>query len=776
MKSDQILIATMKVFISLILLWFSFSLNGQVNPPLIALYRNDVIPRVDILIPSDTLAWIYETDNLESNYPFHATFAFDDGEIQDTLHNIGFRLRGNFTRQAAKKSFKISFNTYEPGRKYFGVEKLNLNGLQNDPSASRAKFCADVARQLGLPAIRSNHVQLFINGNFYGVYLNVEQIDEEFVQKRYGNKSGNLYKCLYPADLNYKGNDPDLYKEEFWGRRAYELKTNELADDYEDLAQFVNILNNTSITNLPCELEKVFNVDRYLKNLVFDILTGNWDGYAHNMNNYYLYHNISTNRFEYIPYDLDNSFGIDWIDVDWGEKNIYNWNDEDEYRPLYSRLLEVPAYKDRFSFYMSQTMETTFNETSLYDNIEFTKSSITPFIEVDPFYPMDYGFTFLDFQNAFDQTLPFPQTDYGVKPYISKRIETANNQLQLNPIAPIITQINNNHPHQNQAIEISAFVEDDSAVDLVEFCYYFTEPSDLICIEMKDDGATIDTLADDHIYSAISTGIGFSTTINYFIRATDNQNNESVAPTCDYYQIYVSNDEMTLSINELLASNNNINTDEFGEYDDWIEIHNYGKQPIYLGDKFLSDNDSIPNKWNMPDVVIQPNEYLLFWADNDDEQGDFHTNFKLKSSGEQVGIYNNAITNFQLIDFIEYDDQTTDISFGRIPNGIGEWQLLTPTPGFSNISSSNNYVENNYDLLVFPNPTEGVFHVDFYTIKEADISIEVIDLIGKNHWSYQTNSKIINESINLKEHPCGIYFLTIKVNGRFISFEKIVLQ
>ena len=72
-----------------------------------------------------------------------------------------------------------------------------------------------------------------------GVYVITEHIDEEFIKNNYDKEYGNLYKCLWPAPLHYLGDDPDSYKFQSNGRRAYDLKTNKFADDYTDLAKFI---------------------------------------------------------------------------------------------------------------------------------------------------------------------------------------------------------------------------------------------------------------------------------------------------------------------------------------------------------------------------------------------------------------------------------------------------------------------------------------------------------------------------------------------------------
>jgi spore coat protein H len=306
-------------------------------------FRDDVLPRIDISIAEDALEELFDPQNAESDYHHIATFYFDNGEYRDTVENIGFRLRGNTSRNSQKKSFKISFNTYVDGGDWNGLEKLNINGEHNDPSVMRSKICWDLLRNFGVPAPRSNHVKLYINGNYYGIYINVEHIDEEFAESRFGNKNGNLYKCLWPADLTYRGEYPDNYKQMAGDRRVYDLRTNEEEDDYSDIAHFIAVLNNTPTEQLACELDKVLNVDGMIRSMAFDILSGNWDGPLYNKNNFYLYKNTATGKFEFIPYDLDNTFGIDWFGKSTGQhETCISGPTQDEPRPLFYESAQSP--------------------------------------------------------------------------------------------------------------------------------------------------------------------------------------------------------------------------------------------------------------------------------------------------------------------------------------------------------------------------------------------------------------------------------------------------
>jgi len=98
-----------------------------------------------------------------------------------------------------------------------------------------------------------------------------------------------------------------------------------------------------------------------------------------------------------------------------------------------------------------------------------------------------------------------------------------------------------------------------------------------------------------------------------------------------------------------------------------------------LGGYFLTDNLNNPSKWMFPDVEISGEGHLLIWTDDDVDDGYLHTNFKLSASGESISLFD---PNLNLVDHIDFEEQTSDISYGRSPDGINNWQLFeTPTPG-----------------------------------------------------------------------------------------------
>jgi spore coat protein CotH len=645
-------------------------------------FNDNIVPRIDITISTQDSIFIFENNHGDEERP--VTFAFTSPDTTAIVEEIGFRLRGNTSRDAQKQSFRVSFNTYQQGGRFIDLKKLNFNGEHNDPSISRSKLCWEIVRDFGLPGPRVNHIELYMNGTYLGLYVNIEQYNDDFLKLRFGNHKGNLYKCTSEADLTDKGTNPDNYK-----IPAYDLRTNTEENDYSDLAHFIQVLNKPQEANFKDELEKVFNVNGYLKALAVEVITGHWDGYTGNKNNYYLYNNPATGKFEYILYDMDNTFGIAWDQNDWAEKNIYNWKLNDEPRPLTQNILAIPEYKDRFSFYVDQLLTRFFNEKAMNSRINKLKNVITDAAERDTYKSLDYGFTNEDFHNSFKENFNKKHVKYGILPYVKKRNTFARNQLNLRP-----------------------------------------------------------------------------------------------------------NPGINLHINEFMASNGETIANEFGKFEDWIELYNSSEADIWLGDKFLTDNLRRPEKWQMPDITLSAGEFILFWADGSDiEDGDeestslgsHHAPYKLSRSGEQVGIFD---AGFAPIDTMTFGEQIRDISFGRFPDGTGKFFFMqSPTPGKPNKLTPNSVsddISNHHNQLTLaPNPFNRSLNLIITTSKpSSQAQVVISDLSGRivsDFNSQLTLPKTILEwngrDLNGKPLPGGVYIIKLMIKGEQHPItQKVIIQ
>jgi hypothetical protein len=143
-----------------------------------------------------------------------------------------------------------------------------------------------------------------------------------------------------------------------------------------------------------------------------------------------------------------------------------------------------------------------------------------------------------------------------------------------------------------------------------------------------------------------------------------------------------------LYINEILAQNDTVlaDTEGNGGYPDWIELYNAGATAVDLSGMYLTDDFTNPTKWRIPDgVSIAAHGYVLFWADNDTDQGKMHTNFALSTAGEQIGLFDTAERDYAKIDAVTFGVQTADVSYGRTTDGAATWRkFVQPTPGDAN--------------------------------------------------------------------------------------------
>ena len=141
-----------------------------------------------------------------------------------------------------------------------------------------------------------------------------------------------------------------------------------------------------------------------------------------------------------------------------------------------------------------------------------------------------------------------------------------------------------------------------------------------------------------------------------------------------------------LVINEFLARNLVTNTDEAGEYDDWVEIYNNSDASVDFEGIYLTDTDEEPTRWALPaSGSIESHAFALFWCDGQYSlQGDQHTSFKLSGKGEYLGLFFAESGDTWPINEVEFEEQVDDISYARVPDGSLQWQTGTPTPGASN--------------------------------------------------------------------------------------------
>jgi hypothetical protein len=118
-------------------------------------------------------------------------------------------------------------------------------------------------------------------------------------------------------------------------------------------------------------------------------------------------------------------------------------------------------------------------------------------------------------------------------------------------------------------------------------------------------------------------------------------------------------------------------SDQNGQFDDWVELHNLSNADINMSGFYLTDSKKDLTKWKFPDnTILEKNGYLIIWADSDTLQSGLHSNFKLSALGENIVLVS---PESEIVDMVEYPETTLQQSYARMPDGTGDFVWSIPT-------------------------------------------------------------------------------------------------
>ena len=244
----------------------------------------------------------------------------------DTISPVGIRYKGsigafvgclsgnNFanptgSKTCTKLSMKIKINWEGREDRFFGLRKLQFHSQNNDPSQMRERLGYHLFRSMGVPAPRSVHARLIINGEYSGLYALTEQIDGRFTRYNYDDGTGNLYKEIWPLKMS----GMPFSESEYLAR----LKTNEDENPIaEHILSFAEEVSTASTNELQNIITDRMDINEIMAYCVVDRLIRHDDGPFHwycndgpcTSHNFYWYENPTTKKLHLIPWDMDNAF------------------------------------------------------------------------------------------------------------------------------------------------------------------------------------------------------------------------------------------------------------------------------------------------------------------------------------------------------------------------------------------------------------------------------------------------------------------------------------
>jgi hypothetical protein len=733
--------------------------------PSVGLYDSALIRNVYLQFPQ-TNFWNVLTSNYASQTEIQASMTVD-GILYDS---VGVRLRGNTsyqsTGQSQKKSFKISLDYANPDRRIMGYRSMKLNNEAGDPSFLREVFYLHQIRK-HVPAAKANFVHLYLNNQDWGVYPNIQLLNKDYLKEWFLSNNGTNWRADDPTPsppgpgggggpqwgdgttaLNYLGADTGLYQE------YYTLKSSDMPDGWSNLVAGCNALNNTPSADLPNILPNYLDVDRALWFLASEIAFSDDDSYImKGKMDYFVYFDKETGRLS--PLEYDGNSVLQSNNIAWPP--FYNVNKVNY--PLLNKLLNVPAWRQRYLAHLRTIIAEELDAAGAVQVIDQYKNQIDALYQSDP----KKYYTYAQFNTGVSDLknlVNTRRTNLLANAEVAQQAPQIGNVTYFNPAGQPWTA-----PNSQEAVSVQAQVSSGNGISKVNLYYAEGILGGFTSIQMFDDGAHQDGASGDGIFGASIPAFDAGSWIRFYIEALADNTPKSAAykPAGAEHNVYYYRVKQSLSpvsgivINEFMASNTTTVSDESGQYDDWIELHNTNTFPVNLGGFFLSDNPAIPGKWEIPQgTVIPGGGYLIFWADENQPQGANHTNFKLSASdGEFLSLTD---THKDIVDSLSFSVQTTDLSYSRIPNGTGPFIIKEPT--FAGNNQPHADIENNtsaFSWLMFPNPAQSTVHLLMPDLAEK-CQLRICDAVGRVICERHISGSL---QLNIENWPSGIYFVSL---------------
>lgn len=206
---------------------------------------------------------------------------------------VKMRLRGDSSKEYPKKSLKLLF----PKDELFanGSQKLNLNAEYKDRSYCKQWLSSELMTLSGQVCYKTEHIKVFVNDKFYGLYLQVENIDEDFISRHQLDPKSNLYKATKDGASLSKFDDLNYH---------WEKKTNKKGS-WNDLEKLIGQINTVPQEEFHHFLKETFEYDKLINLMALNMYLGNGSTYYHN---YYMYHDLyETGKWQMFPWDMDKS-------------------------------------------------------------------------------------------------------------------------------------------------------------------------------------------------------------------------------------------------------------------------------------------------------------------------------------------------------------------------------------------------------------------------------------------------------------------------------------
>lgn len=732
-------------------------------------YDKNSIKNVYLNFPQSNY-WSLLTGNYFSETNLEASMVYDGV----TYPQVGVRFRGNtsymMTGNAQKKSFAVEMDFLDEDQNVLGYKNLKFNNAHEDPTFMREVLYYRMAAR-HTPVARSNYIHLFLNNQDWGIYPNIQSVDKTFLEEWFLSNDGARFRATVDetgpgqpnwgdgtAGMNYLGDNPSSYQQ------YYSLKSNDVVEDpWQALIDACYQLSVASAADMEALKAKI-DVDKVLWHLACENIFTDDDSYImKGKMDYMVYYEPETGRTTSLEYDGNTTFVSN-------AATSNNWspfkNATNAKYPLLYKLLGIPELRQRYLAHYRTILNETFTTANATALVNELHNQISTLVAADP--------------KKLYSTAQYNSGYPGLITFVTNRRNFLLSNAEVAQTAPVISSapyFNQNdqeytEPLPEDPVTVKANVTSNNGIKAVYLYYATGLVGNFTKVEMFDDGLHQDGASNDGVFGGNIPGYIANTLVRYYIEAIANNSAASAAylPSGAEHDVFVyrvasENASNGVVINELLAQNTNVVKDESGDYEDWVELYNKNDFEVDLSGFYISDKTENVSKWSFPEGTIIPaNGYLIVWADEEQEEGSLHSNWKLSASGESVTL---SDPNQNMVDQIIFGAQTTNMAFARVPNGTGEFRIQAPTFNATNdLTATRDVAQGFSHILIFPNPAR-----DFISFSDTVTEVQVLSVEGKA----LTNS-ISDNRLDISNLVPGLYIIRVTDQNNSIQMIRMVKE
>lgn len=295
--------------------------------------------------------------------------------------NVASRIKGNGTFLGSlygeKRSWKIDLNKFAKGQRLGDIDELTLNNLVNDYSSMSDALAYEFFREAGVPASRTAYayVSVSVDGKWtakpLGLYAMVEPVDGNFALEHLGSARAPIFKPVTYELFNHLGDDWSAYAE------IYDLKTKATPAQQQRVIEFARLVTHAGDEEFAERLAEFLDLPKFSRYLACEVMLSNYDSFLSNGQNFYIYLDPDSNKFGFIPWDLDLS---------WGGFFLLGTTEERErasiMRPwvgrnrFLERVFRVKAFRDQYRAQLEELLARQFVPERLHRRVDEVASAI----------------------------------------------------------------------------------------------------------------------------------------------------------------------------------------------------------------------------------------------------------------------------------------------------------------------------------------------------------------------------------------------------------------